>query len=64
MHTYSENLNAENPKVFGNVKYTKYLDVCLNGNENLGEKLGLTENFEKIDNITNIMNSTEEIKYY
>ena len=59
--TSSENLNAEKPKVFGNANYTKYLDVCLNGNGNLGEKLGLTENFEKIDNITNIMNSTEEI---
>ena len=59
--TSSENLNAENPKIFGNAEYTKYLDVCLNGNGNLGEKLGLTENFEKIDNITDIMDSTEEI---
>ena len=59
--TSTENLNDENPKIFGNKQYTKYLDVCLNGDGNLAQKLGLTDNFNKIDSIIDIKNSSEEI---
>ena len=41
----TENLKSEEPKMFGKNRYIKYLDVCLNGDGNLGKEFGLTNSF-------------------
>ena len=57
----TENLKSEEPKMFGKNIYIKYLDVCLNGDGNLGKEFGLTNSFYSIDNITDITNTTEDL---
>ena len=59
--TSTENLNNTNPIIFENNTYTQYLDVCLNGDGNLAERLGLTDEFSIIDNITNITDDTQDL---
>ena len=60
--TSQENLLADDPKIFGQNGYTKYLDVCLNGNGDLAAALGLIDSFDSIDNITEISDETEDIQ--
>ena len=60
--TSSENLNAKDPMIFGQNDYTKYLDVCLNGDGDLAGALNLTENFNQINEIKNITDDAEELK--
>ena len=60
--TSSENLNAKDPMIFGQNDYTKYLDVCLNGDGDLAGALNLTENFEQLNNINNISDDAEDLK--
>ena len=55
----SDNLLDNNPKIFGSNSYTEYLDVCINGNGNMAEKLGLVDGFDKIENISEI-NDTQK----
>ena len=50
----TENLRSNNPIIFGKSNVTNYLDVCLNGDGNLAKELGLQDNFNYINNITNI----------
>ena len=59
--TSSSNLNSPEPNIFGKNGFTKYLDVCLNGDGRLYEELNLTDNFEIIDNITEISNDTSDL---
>ena len=59
----SENLNKTNNSIiFGNSSYTKYLDVCLNGNGNLAESLNLINNFYIINNIANVTDDADNLK--
>ena len=57
----TDNLRRDNPIIFGKTNVTKYLDVCLNGDGNLAKELGLQDNFDYINNITNITNESYDI---
>ena len=59
--TSEKNLLAEKPMIFGENNYTKYLDVCLNGNGDMAAALNLTHSFDSIDNITEISDDTETL---
>ena len=59
----TENLLAPEPDFFGKYSYTEYLeylDVCINGNGNLAEKLNLVDSLAKVDNMSEITDDTEQ----
>ena len=56
----SENLLDPEPDFFGKNSITEYLDVCINGNGNLAEKLNLVDSLTKVDNMSEIADDTEE----
>ena len=57
----TENLRSNNSMIFGKTNVTKYLDVCLNGDGNLARELGLQDNFDYINNLTNITDQSDDI---
>ena len=57
----SENLRSNNPMIFGKTNVTNYLDVCLNGDGNLARELKLQDNFDYINNITNITDESYDL---
>ena len=57
----SENLRSDNPMIFGKSNVTNYLDVCLNGDGNLAKELKLEDNFDFINNITNITDESYDL---
>ena len=59
--TSTNNIKSDEPKIFGKNEYLHYLDVCLNGDGNLASKLGLTNNFDIVDNITNITDDVNNL---
>jgi len=54
----SKNLNDPKPVIFGTNDYTQYLDVCINGNGNMAEKIGLVDGLDKVENMTEITDDT------
>ena len=56
----SENLLDPEPDLFGKNTITEYLDVCINGNGNLAEKLNLVDSLAKVDNMSEIADDTEQ----
>ena len=56
-----ENLRSDNPMIFGKSNVTNYLDVCLNGDGNLATELKLVDNFDYINNITNITDESHDL---